>query len=1050
MFIALFFVSGLATASVVSQHLGKPTSDTNADKGNAPSGFVQPQTGGPYADPGGNPRDSTYPVQSEPQNMAEEKNAETSSLSLSQAAGFMGDAALTDSDVESVLASDIGSELHSLQANEQTFGDAPESDLDGGSDENVNTLVGSDDATGQTVKQQQNYSSQILAGEGLRSNGVKAALSSSSSSSSKGLYSASVSEGEPLRRGRRAALSLQRALWPSGIVPYEIRSIFSSSSVATIMKGMRAWENISCVTFVQREPHHHTYIIFTILRCGCCSHVGLKCTGSPQAISIAPSCESVGEVMHQLGHVLGFYHEQSRPDRDDFVEILSDNILPGAWNEFAKRPSTYIDSLGEPYDYESIMHLKNNEFTKPGKNESIRPLECCPPPKIGQRVKISEGDIRQVNKLYKCPSCGRTLLERSGTFASPQVEPLRPTTETSDRQHKSEMPREEFDDSQELDDAASEDAKTTPEMPSTITLSTQSQAQNFTSGALFCQWRIGMNRGEHINITFTHMNMLPPTNQSQNDTHNSTDSSDVFHHCREEFVEVKDGYSPGSPVIGRYCGTNLPPTLLSSNMRMLVEYTRPAGQSGTGFVANYRVECGYVLSGEKGSFFLPEYASDRLPNDKCIWRIQFPVGFYAYIRFHDLQINQTQDCLDNYLEIFDGPSESSPSLYKLCSNDGPERLFSTGNEMIFRFVLNGSIGRQGFLARYTKEADCGGHLKADQGTFTSPKYPNWCPPNQKCDWKIEVPFGFSINLLLRGSLNHEKWSCLYEYIEIYDGPSRFSPLLRKLCGHDIPTTIGSTNNTMTVRFVSGRYERERTLKGEFRKASCGGTFNADIGHIAVPRYPSNHLPNNECTWKIEVPVGFHIALTKETFGMTKHPQCLYDYLEVFDGPSESSPSLYKLCGLDFPPTIWSTNNTMTVRFVVNSSIEGQFFEANYRKQDPCGGYLEGDQGNFTSPGYPITYPKSVKCVWKIEAPAKSYIVLTFDNIELEWEWRCANDYVEIFDGPSESSPLLGKFCGSDIPAPINSTNNTMTVRFISDRSRQEYGFAANFKKEAIA
>nr|VZH98661.1 unnamed protein product [Spirometra erinaceieuropaei] len=193
--------------------------------------------------------------------------------------------------------------------------------------------------------------------------------------------------------------------------------------------------------------------------------------------------------------------------------------------------------------------------------------------------------------------------------------------------------------------------------------------------------------------------------------------------------------------------------------------------------------------------------------------------------------------------------------------------------------------------------------------------------------------------------NHEEWSCQYEYIEIYDGPSRSSPFLRKL-------------------------------------SVCGGKFIADEGHIAVPRYPNNQLPNSECTWTIEVPVGFHIALTREIFGMTEHPQCLHDYLEVFDGPSESSPSLYKLCGYNFPPTIWSTNNTMTLRFVVNSSIEGQVFEANYRKQAACGGYLKEDQGNFTSPGYPITYPPNVRCVWKIEVPAEFSIVLTFENIEL--------------------------------------------------------------------
>ncbi|KAL7061292.1 hypothetical protein AAHC03_010252 [Spirometra sp. Aus1] len=223
--IGLFFVSGLATASVVSQHLGKPTSYPDDDNGNAPSMFAQPQTGGQYADADGNSEDSTYPVQSELQNMAEGKNSETPYRSLSQTAGLMADAALTDSDVESMLASDIGNELHSPRANEQTIDEVPESDTFGDWDQNVNKLVGFDDATGQTMKQQQDHSSQKLTGEGQEPNGVKGTLLPSSSES---LHAASSNEGGSLRRSRRAAISLQRYLWPSGIVPYEIKSIFSS------------------------------------------------------------------------------------------------------------------------------------------------------------------------------------------------------------------------------------------------------------------------------------------------------------------------------------------------------------------------------------------------------------------------------------------------------------------------------------------------------------------------------------------------------------------------------------------------------------------------------------------------------------------------------------------------------------------------------------------------------------------------------------------------------------------------------------------------------
>lgn len=60
----------------------------------------------------------------------------------------------------------------------------------------------------------------------------------------------------------------------------------------------------------------------------CCSYVGRRGNG-PQAISIGKNCDKFGIVVHELGHVIGFWHEHTRPDRDDHVTIIRDNIQPG-------------------------------------------------------------------------------------------------------------------------------------------------------------------------------------------------------------------------------------------------------------------------------------------------------------------------------------------------------------------------------------------------------------------------------------------------------------------------------------------------------------------------------------------------------------------------------------------------------------------------------------------------------------------------------------------------------------------------------------------------
>lgn len=53
---------------------------------------------------------------------------------------------------------------------------------------------------------------------------------------------------------------------------------------------------------------------------------------------------------------MGFHHEQTRPDRDQYVRILSQNINRRMLFNFNKYDWNKINSYDVPYDYESIMH----------------------------------------------------------------------------------------------------------------------------------------------------------------------------------------------------------------------------------------------------------------------------------------------------------------------------------------------------------------------------------------------------------------------------------------------------------------------------------------------------------------------------------------------------------------------------------------------------------------------------------------------------------------------------------------------------------------------
>ncbi|XP_057273291.1 deleted in malignant brain tumors 1 protein-like isoform X1 [Pezoporus wallicus] len=108
----------------------------------------------------------------------------------------------------------------------------------------------------------------------------------------------------------------------------------------------------------------------------------------------------------------------------------------------------------------------------------------------------------------------------------------------------------------------------------------------------------------------------------------------------------------------------------------------------------------------------------------------------------------------------------------------------------------------------------------------------------------------------------------------------------------------------------------------------------------------------------------------------------------------------------------------------------------------CGGSISNSSGMLQTPFYPGSYPNNADCVWEIQVENNFRVVLTFRDIAMQ-SGRCQYDYIEVYDGPLHSSPLLGRLCSGSFPT-YTSSSNMMTVHFHSDSRDTFRGFQAHY------
>ncbi|WP_396167126.1 CUB domain-containing protein [Flavobacterium sp.] len=343
------------------------------------------------------------------------------------------------------------------------------------------------------------------------------------------------------------------------------------------------------------------------------------------------------------------------------------------------------------------------------------------------------------------------------------------------------------------------------------------------------------------------------------------------------------------------------------------------------------------------------------------------------------------------------------------------------------------------------------NLTASSGTFTDgsglANYDN----NSSCIWVIAPPGATQINLNFT-AFNTE---VTVDKVIVYNGPDDTYPVLATWWGNVLPPTISTTAGVgaMCIKFTTNTSNTFSGWSANYTSLitdpSCEGItmLTTPSGTFSDGSGTNNYTNNQQCLWYIAPPCATSITLSFTSF----NTELNNDGVAIYDSLTATTP-IAAFTGTSLPASVTSTTGVMIVAFISDYSISLQGFNANYTSTGSsfCSGTTtlnSSDYGTISDGSGTNNYCNNSNCSWLIQPPNATSVTLNFAAFNLEQTSSDGNsiyDVVEVYDGTSSSSPLLGKFAGSNIPSAVTSSSGSMFVKFTSDISGTYQGWTAYY------
>lgn len=456
-----------------------------------------------------------------------------------------------------------------------------------------------------------------------------------------------------------------------------------------------------------------------------------------------------------------------------------------------------------------------------------------------------------------------------------------------------------------------------------------------------------------------------------------------------------------------------------------------SGYSGCGGPGQLTRNHGHFSSTKNGSLY---------ENDiQCHWRIHATAGRIIRLRALSFELEDDNECDNDYLVVYDGKTSRSKLIGRFCGNATVE-LISSHRYLSLFFETNSHRQARGFNFTYDfvqSSTGCGGNFFKCANNQCVPKL-GICDGHNQCGDSSDEE-----NCAASGACSGSEYEC----------PDNTCIPKDWVCdGSNDCGDLADEDNCGKQTGLSG-------CRSSAWQNGTSGSFSSMDYNGPISEYEND----TECHWDINVPDGKFIKLTFDADFEIEEGKavCDTDRLSIYNGKDHSLVDEY--CGMIAPDPIIIPSDHALVKFFSDEDESYKGFMIHWEAVDAAGLPTEikhdaGPSGcdqwiNYTGPGVIQTpnygpgnnYPDNTTCVWRIFGPEGYIIKVHFNDFGVEGAFLCKYDNVRIYDGPSTEDDLLATICGRRLPRDEWSKSNNMMIAFYADGSYNSKGLNATFE-----